>query len=110
MTGEFNIQVVKVGADGLKKDPKTPKVGPSPKKKGPVPRPFLERGLRSQQYEAATIAENQDPNALFKAAASKIGDVDKDKAYVMHKMDNTPGAASKFKKLYIRNKKKKGMY
>ena len=60
VTGEFNIQVVKVGADGQKKDPKPVKVGPSPKKKGPAPRPFLERRLRSQNQSMKQASKSTE--------------------------------------------------
>lgn len=108
--GDFNIPILRVGPTGetvLPSTSKGPKKSSSGIKKGPVPKQFLEKGVRAQQLEAAKIANGQDPNALYQAASSKIGKINKDVAYIMRKMKDKPQTASKFR--HLMKKKNRGI-
>ena len=108
VNGDFNIPILKVGPDGemLLPTPKTPKI--AGKKRGPEPKPFLEKKKRARQYAAAKIAKGQDGHALMQAASSKIGKFNKDVAYVTRKIMDKPQQASKFR--HLMKKKNKGIY
>ena len=111
VTGEFIIQIVKVGPAGEELPPKSPPSKASTsssigKKPGPLPKPFLEKGDRAQRNDvAAIISEGHDKNALYKAASRQIG---KDKGYVMRLMNRKPGMAKKLKKFHLLDRKNKG--
>ena len=114
VNGEFIIQINKVGSAGEDLQPKSPppsKANTSTsigKKKGPVPRPYLEKGDRAQRNDVAAISKGQDHNALYKAASRKIGKIDADKGYIMRLMNRKPGMASKLKKFHLLHRKNKG--
>ena len=55
-SGIFNIEVSKVGEEII---------GPSTAGPGRPSKPFSEKGVRGKRMEAASIAEGQDPKALF---------------------------------------------
>ena len=81
--------------------------GAGSSKRGPTPRPYLEKELRSQQREAASIAEGRDANALYHAAYSKAST---DVRFVMRRMKEIEGLATEIKAWYLKERKKKRMY
>ena len=116
----MEIEIVRVGPDGedllgLKSPPKKAKLSPtsasdpSPSKpKGPAPKPYLEKSLSSRKRDAAKIRKGADENAIYHAAFSKVKKNNKDMAYMMTKMKEEEGLASKIRKWYHLYKQKKG--
>ena len=109
VSGEFNIPIRRVRADGESEsnsDGELASTNPTPK----VNRlPFVEKKSRAKREEAAEIARGRAPEALMQAATSKIGKIHKPTAYIMRKLRD-PKEAEKIKKLYLRNKKNKGLF
>ena len=113
--GEFKTTIMRVRPDGeIKSSPRkkalSPSLAPSgagSSKRGPTPRPYLEKELRSQQREAASIAEGRDANALYHAAYSKAST---DVRFVMRRMKEIEGLATEIKAWYLKERKEKRMY
>merc|ERR1712218_277845 len=81
--------------------------GAGSSKRVPTLRPYLEKGPRSQQREAVSIAEGRDANALYHAAYSKAST---DVRFVMRKMKEIEGLATEIKAWYLKERKEKRMY
>ena len=81
--------------------------GAGSSKRVPTTKPYLEKGPRSQQREAASIAEGRDANALYHAAYSKAST---DVRFVMKRMKEIEGLATEIKAWYLKERKKKRMY
>ena len=113
--GEFKTTIMRIRPDGeIKSSPRkkalSPSLAPSgarSSKRGLTPRPYLEKELRSQQREAASIAEGRDANALYHAAYSKAST---DVRFVMRRMKEIEGLATEIKAWYLKERKEKRMY
>ena len=108
INGSIDIPILKDSPEGEITSPT--KVKPSTSKSVKKKLLFSDKKPRTQRREVAEIAKNRDPTALYKAASSKIGKIDQNKAFVMRMMDRKPEMASKFKKYYELHRKKKGRY
>ena len=74
--------------------------------------PYIEKVPESQRNEEASIAKGHHPKALYNAALSKIGKLDKNHkniAYMMRKFKKHQGLAAEAKKWYLKYRKKKGI-
>ena len=76
---------------------------------GRTKKPYLEKVERSQFRDAAAIAKGQDPHAIYHAAYSNIGKINKDIAYMMRKMKKKPGLAKEARIWYQKRRKNKGI-
>ena len=114
--GEFVFQIDMVDSTGQPIASSTSSSGsssasPSPIKKskpGPAPKPFQERGTSSQRKEVAAFVKNHDQELVFRAASKYK--FTKDAPYVMRLIKRKPEVASKIKKWYQLERKKKGTY
>ena len=100
VTGHFDIDIIRVGKDGLPPSASEPSSS-NRKRKGPTPLPYSEKSDRSQRRYVSSLAKKLDgidSNALYRVASNQIGKVDKNMAYVMGQMRDNPRAA-----LEIRN-------
>ena len=111
--GHFDIEIIRVGKDGLPLDQTPSSSKPSSstgtKRKGPDPLPYSEKRDRSQRRYVAALAKKLDgidPNALYRVASSQIGKVDKNMEYVMGQMKDNPRAALEISNM-IRKKQDK---
>ena len=93
----------------VKSPPKNSKPEPS-YSSSHTKKPYLEKDERSQFRDAAAIAKDQDPHAVYHAAYSSIGKIDKNTAYMMRKMKQEPGLAKEARIWYQKRRKNKGIY
>ena len=96
---------------------KNPDLKSPPKKSKPeastsssrTKKPYLEKEERSQFRDAAAIAKDQDPHAVYHAAYTSIGKINKDISYMMRKMKHKPGLAKEARIWYQKRRKNKGI-